>query len=697
LRKKSEGRGAIKKRFGEIVHTFWEIFFERQHDSDMSDPITGKSDLTIFETRQYTRLKNLQRRQLGALPRARLFTRQIPFYLKHLRHRSCIGFMLCSTQLFRAFVVLVCVGWSSSFTQAMTNGLALTPPMGYNSWYANGTNISDSYLRSIADTMVSNGMRDAGYQYLNIDDGWAGYRDTNGVIVADTNKFPYGMKALIDYVHADGLKFGIYTVEGTVTCAGLPGSYGHVVQDANTFASWGVDYLKYEGCSFPDPLDNELPQCELMGNALKNCGRPIVFTMSTGPFESWFPGQLNMWRGTGDFNPDWSTLMAHIAFVSQSAYAAGPGGWNDPDVLGTGFLDYTDDQAIFSMWCILASPLLAPIIGYNGYTNTLCNTEAISVDQDAAGIQGTCVASNGQLQVWCKPLGSANGMVKAVALFNSGETNGTITANWSDIGLPPGPAAVRDLWAHQYAGVFTNSYTATLAPHGINLVKIYYGATVPLRPVGTNFLSDLDWLPSSTNPYAIGQDQATGGTPLLLHGVQYAKGLGAHAVSHIQFPLQGATRFHSDIGVDDGACCGVASIIFNVSMDGTNLYNSGVMTSSSPTQTIDVSVAGGDVLTLDVTNGVSGNVSDHADWAGAYILMPPAPMVNSFVVNGSSVVINGIHGATNSIYYVLATSNPGLPPSQWNIVATNYFDAYGNFSFTNMSTASSMFFLLEMP
>jgi alpha-galactosidase len=603
--------------------------------------------------------------------------------------------MSCRAFPFKIFLtILLAAGGGTAC--ALTNGLALTPPMGYNSWYANGTNISDAFLRSVADQMVSTGMRDVGYQYLCLDDGWAGYRDTNGDIVADTNKFPYGMKSLIDYVHSKGLKFGIYTVCGTNTCAGLPGSFGHVVQDANTFASWGVDYLKYEGCTFPDYADNEQSQCELMGNALKNCGRPILFTMTTGPFFSWFLNDLNMWRGTGDFNTDWSIILSHLDFVSQYPYAAGPGGWNDPDVLGTGFLAYPDDQAIFSMWCILAAPLITPFVGTN-YTNTLCNTEAISVDQDAAGIQGACVASNGDLQVWCKPLGSATGTVKAVALFNRGESNGTITVNWSNIGLPSGAAAVRDLWSHEFAGVFTNSYTVTLPPHGVNLVKILYGATAPLRPVGTNYLSDLAWLPSSTNPYAIGQDQATGGTPILLHGVQYAKGLGAHAVSHIQFPLQGATRFHSDIGVDDAACCAQASIIFNVSVDGTNLYNSGVIASSSATQTIDVSVAGGSVLTLDVTNGVSGNVADHADWAGAYLIMPPMPKVNSLAISGGNVVINGIHGNPGALYYVLATSNPGLPSSQWSCVATNYFDAYGNFTFNGAATGNSMFYAIQVP
>ena len=568
--------------------------------------------------------------------------------------------------------------------------------MGYNSWVRQWHGNQRRLLRSVADQMVSTGMRDVGYQFLCLDDGWAGFRDTNGVIVPDTNKFPYGMKPLVDYVHSKGLKFGIYTVFGSNTCAGLPGSYGHIVQDANTYAAWGVDYLKYEGCSFPDPLDHQQEQCELMGNALKNCGRPIVFTMSTGPFLSWFPTDLNMWRGTGDFSADWQTILYHINFVNQSAYGAGPGGWNDPDVLATGISAYPDSQAVFSMWCILAAPLLTPNVG-TLYTNILCNTEAISVDQDAAGIQGTCVSSNGALQVWCKPLGTPNGTVKAVVLFNTGETSGTITAKWNDIGLPSGTAAVRDLWTHAYAGTFTNSYTATLPPHGVNFVKIFYGGTAPLRPVGTNYLSDLDWLPSTTNPYGIGQDVDTGGNTISLHGVKYTKGLGAHAVSHIQFPLQGATRFHSDIGVDDDACCSAASIIFNVSIDGTNLYNSGIMTSSSATQTIDVNVTGGNILTLDVTNGVSGFISDHADWAGAYIIMPPAPIVNSTVFNETNLVLNGIHGDANGPYYVISTSNPGLPFSQWTRIVTNHFDAFGDFSFSLPVSSGSGFYRLQVP
>jgi alpha-galactosidase len=616
----------------------------------------------------------------------------VNYYVSTFADASAMNCCILPRKTIAAFLLLM---MNAGAVLALTNGLALTPPMGYNSWYANGTNVSDAFLRNIADQMVSTGMRDVGYHYLCLDDGWAGYRDTNGNIVPDPSKFPNGMKPVVDYVHSKGLKFGIYTVFGSNTCAGLPGSYGHVVQDANTYAAWGVDYLKYEGCSFPDPLDHEQEQCELMGNALKSRGRPIAFTMSTGPYQSWFPSDLNMWRGTGDYTGLWQNLLDHINFVSQSAYAAAPGGWNDPDVLNIGN-SYLDEQACFSMWCILAAPLLTPVVD-NAYTNILCNTEAIAVDQDAAGIQGTCVSSNGALQVWCKPLGSSNGLVKAVALFNTGNATGTITANWSDLGLPSGAAAVRDLWAHEYAGTFTNSYTATLVGHGINFVKISYGTNAPLRRAGTNYLSDLDWLPSTTNPYGIGQDQDSGGNLITLHGVHYAKGLGAHAVSHIQFPLLGATRFHSNIGVDDDACCNTASIIFNVSVDGTNLYNSGVMTSLSATQTIDVNVTGGNILTLDVTNGVAGNVGDHADWAGAYIVMPAMPVVTSTLVNGTNLVLGGINGSAGTQYYVLTSTNSALSPLQWTRIATNNFDVSGNFSASIPLPSGSSFYRLQVP
>ena len=512
--------------------------------------------------------------------------------------------------------------------QALTNGLALTPPMGYNSWYLNHANINEGFIRSIADTMATNGLRGAGYEYICLDDGWAYQRDTNGVIMPQPAKFPSGMKALADYVHAKGFKFGIYSVWGPLTCENLPGSCGHVVQDANTYAAWGVDYLKYDACSMCTASDLRT-EAELMANALLNCGRPIFFNLSLSePVADWMPALLNSWRGTGDDYCLYGNVLYHLDVVARSPALAGPGHWNDPDVLEVGrpCLSVDEAKANFGMWCIAAAPLFIMDCNFDpACMDILTNGEAIAVDQDPAGIQGVCVATNGDLQVWCKPLGS-DGTVKAVALLNRGETAANITANWTDLNLPPGPAAVRDLWARAYAGDFTNSYTANVPAHGVQLVKIFGAARVPPPPPGTNYLSDLHWLSDTTNPVPILLDQDSAGNSLRLHGTAYLKGLGAQPYSCIQYSLGGAaSRFRADVGVDDDVCCSAGSVIFRVWADSVKLYDSGVMTSGSTPQAIDVDVTGKNILALEVTDAGDGSVNDYADWAGARIVVPTLP------------------------------------------------------------------------
>ena len=238
---------------------------------------------------------------------------------------------------------------------------------------------------------------------------------------------------------------------------------------------------------------------------------------------------------------------------------AGPGAWNDMDVLEVGSGYYTDVEcaSMFSLWCIQASPLITLTPG-TYHTNILCNLEAIAVDQDPASIQGICVLTNGDFQVWRKPFGSSNSTTIAVALFNRGTSTGDVTANWSDVGLPPGVATVRDLWAHAYAGNFTNSFTATLPPHGVQFLKLVWGATLPLPAVGTNYLSDLPWLAGFSNnvpfPNAapLLRDQCGSQTPLTLHGIVYAKGLGMVSTTRVPYFLGHAvSRFQSSIGLDD--------------------------------------------------------------------------------------------------------------------------------------------------
>ncbi len=358
--------------------------------------------------------------------------------------------------------------------RALENGLARTPPMGWNSWNKFGCGITDALVRATADSMVSSGMAAAGYQYINIDDCWSmTTRDANGNLQADPVKFPNGIKAVADYVHSKGLKFGIYGDRGTSTCANFPGSYGHETQDANTFASWGVDYLKYDNCATVGDMQTDLVN---MRNALSATGRPIVFSISTWWMSlTTFPDIGNMWRTTSDITDTFSSAMGDIDMNNNTAQYAGPGHWNDPDMLevGNGGMTDTEYRAHFGMWAIVAAPLIAgnDLRSMSVATTAILTApEVIAIDQDALGIQGTKITDNGSgLQVWAKTLSGTN--TKAVALLNRSAATANITVNWADIGLS-GSATVRDLWARTDLGSFSGSYTASVPSHGIVLVKI---------------------------------------------------------------------------------------------------------------------------------------------------------------------------------------------------------------------------------
>ncbi|HEX3046011.1 MAG TPA: glycoside hydrolase family 27 protein [Bacillota bacterium] len=358
---------------------------------------------------------------------------------------------------------------------ALDNGLARTPPMGWNSWNYFAGNINEKLVREIADAMVKSGMRDAGYEYINIDDYWQFSRDENGVIVPEASKFPNGMKALADYVHSKGLKLGLYSDRGLKTCGGRPGSYGYEELDAKTYAAWGIDYLKYDNCN-PAPNSVQMKDYQRMRDALLKCGRPIVFSICAWSFYGWAPDTGNLWRTGADISDDWNVIIGIIKENNLLAKFAGPGHWNDPDMLevGNGGLSNTEYRAHFSMWCIMAAPLIAGNDLRNMTPETveiLTNQEVIAVDQDPAGIQGTKVEHDGILEVWLKPLGSAGGKEKAVALFNRDDMEAPITTHWDKIGIT-GTAMVRDLWSHKDLGVFKDSFTAKAPSHGVVMLKI---------------------------------------------------------------------------------------------------------------------------------------------------------------------------------------------------------------------------------
>ncbi len=358
---------------------------------------------------------------------------------------------------------------------ALDNGLARTPPMGWNSWNHFHCDVSAQLIKETADALVASGMRDAGYRYVVIDDCWQVARDRTGRLVADSARFPGGIKPLADYVHAKGLKFGIYTDAGRRTCQGRPGTYGSEEIDARTFAEWGVDYVKEDWCN-AEGLDPPT-QYATFRDALAKGGRPIVFSIcewgSNHPWD-WGPRTGNLWRTTGDISDRWASMIAILDLSSQYALAARPGAWNDPDMLEVGNGGMTDDEyrAHFSLWAVMSAPLMAgnDVRAMPPATREILgNKDVIAVDQDSLGVQGMLVQEPGiDLQVWSKPLADGS---RAVVLLNRSGLQTVIATSWRAIGLT-GPARVRDLWAHSDLGAFTGRFSATVPAHGVVMVRI---------------------------------------------------------------------------------------------------------------------------------------------------------------------------------------------------------------------------------
>jgi alpha-galactosidase len=377
-------------------------------------------------------------------------------------------------------------GGASSAGGATSTVLGATPPMGWNSWNTfNCNGLTEALVKAVADKLVSSGMKAVGYQYVNLDDCWMDGRDGNGKVKVNATKFPSGMKALTDYVHGKGLKMGLYSTPGTKTCAAIYGGYtggvgslGKETTDAQTYAEWGIDYLKYDKCTAA------LSGFAVMRDALKATGRPILYSINPGDGTGCVPGKCpldlpqiaNLWRIGFDINASWNSMIG-LADQNEPLYSfAGPGHWNDPDMLEVGKLaNANEDRAHFSLWAIMAAPLIAgnDIRNMSATTTAiLTNAEVIAVDQDPLGIQGHIVSGKGtNLQVWAKKLSGIN--TSAAVLLNRGTSPASITAQWTTLGIPTGEAKVRDLWSKKDLGSFTGSYTATLVPaHGAVMIKV---------------------------------------------------------------------------------------------------------------------------------------------------------------------------------------------------------------------------------
>jgi alpha-galactosidase len=358
--------------------------------------------------------------------------------------------------------------------------------MGWNSWNRFQCNVDEKLIRGMADAMVASGLKDAGYQYVVIDDCWHGARDAHGDIQADPKRFPSGIKALSDYVHAKGLKFGIYSDAGAQTCAGRPGSLGHEYQDAAQYAAWGVDYLKYDWCN--TGTQDAHAAYLLMSDALRASGRPIVFSMCEwGTAKPWLWAENigNLWRTSGDIYDAWvskpdkrsweSGLMETLDRQVDLWPYAGPGHWNDPDMLevGNGGMTDVEYRSHFSLWAVLAAPLIAgnDLAAMRPEIKAiLTNREVIAVDQDALGAQGRRVAKDGDYEVWARPLADGG---RAVVLLNRGATAHPIHVSWAALGYPDHlSASVRDLWAGRDLPRAKGGFGADVASHGVGMVRI---------------------------------------------------------------------------------------------------------------------------------------------------------------------------------------------------------------------------------
>jgi alpha-galactosidase len=403
--------------------------------------------------------------------------------------------VLVAAALLASFTAVV-LSVSATPAAAANNGLARTPPMGWNDWNAFGCNVSEALVKQTADVMVSSGLAAAGYQYVNIDDCWMqNTRDASGNLQPDYGKFPDGIAGTAAYVHGKGLKLGIYEDAGTATCAGYPGSLGHERADAQTFANWGVDYLKYDNCNNNGSTTTQqyIDRYTAMRDALAATGRPIVFSLCewgvNAPW-TWAPSIGNLWRTTDDINTSFDSLLRNYHQSVGLARYAGPGAWNDPDMLevGNGW-SATEDKAHFSLWSIMAAPLIA---GNNLTTasattlSILANRSVIAVDQDSLGAQGVLVQTTNGLDVLARRLSNGDA---AVVLFNENTTTQTISTDAATIGKSGAASyTLTDLWTGATSST-SGPISASVPGHGAVMYRVGGGAAANPSAPANSFVS----------------------------------------------------------------------------------------------------------------------------------------------------------------------------------------------------------------
>ena len=521
--------------------------------------------------------------------------------------------------------------------------LALTPPMGWNSWNIFAKDINEVNIKAAADAMVASGMRDAGYEYLVLDDAWmAPKRDENGALQADPVKFPKGMKDIGDYIHSKGLKFGIYEDRAYRTCQSLPGSFGHEQIDMATFAAWGVDYIKMDSCSAEHNGRLSSEDYAIYRRYIEETGLAMVLSISDFGNAAWVWGgkeSSQLWRTGWDIQPWMDSVYAcgdcsggshrsHPAFNGLWQFA-GPGYWNDPDMLQVGNIRIEDDKvresankAHFGLWCILAAPLMAGNDLPN-MTDTvrdiLTAPEVIAVNQDPRGVQGYKVFVNDKLEVYNKPL--ADGTT-AVLLLNKGREEADITVTWEMIGLS-GRQPVRDLWERKNLGIFEDSFAAkALGEHGNMMLKIGRkgkplptAAPVPFEKYtitrqGVTSLSDLYYAWKNYN--APVYNTTFEGNPIIIDGKIFEKGFGCKSKAALMFAgTERGDRLMGMVALDEsyqGENEGRFRIFHEDYFGNRVLWDSGKMTKDSPAKEFDIELEGynGLMLTFDGRNVETG-------------------------------------------------------------------------------------------
>jgi len=578
---------------------------------------------------------------------------------------------------------------AATLTVATTNAQAATPapgpitapPMGWNSWNRFGCNIDEGLIRSTADALVSTGLRDAGYKYVNIDDCWmAGSRDAQGRLQANPTRFPGGIRALADYVHARGLKLGIYESAGTATCQGLPGSLDHETVDAQTFASWQVDYLKYDNCN--NQARPAADRYRAMGEALRNSGRAIVYSVCNwGQEDPWiFAQQVGgvAWRTTGDINDSWGTMTSLLDQQAGLELFSRKGFYNDPDMLevGNGGMTPTEYTTHFSLWALLSAPLLLgnDLRSVSAATLSIVeNADVIAVNQDWGGSQGRRLVDNGDTEVWGKPMSDGS---FAVVLLNRGASATTVSTTAAAIGLGGSSQyTLKDLWSKN-TSTSTGAIAATVPSHGVVMYRVSRAGTLAAGPgAATMQVSDMTWLASANGWGPVERDRSNGeqaagdGKTLNIGGTVYAKGLGGHADSAVHVFLGRACRtFTAQVGVDNEA--GANGLVrFAVYGDGRLLgYSAAKAGGQAPTR-LSVSTVGYTTLELRVTDARNTINYDHADW-GSPTLVCGGAATGSFVSdrtwsastngwgpaerdqsNGEQTAADGVVQSINGAYY----------------------------------------------